>query len=232
MRPHRQSSGSRARANRFKTKYMKRMSMKSQETNRIAVAAVSFTGRRWRICCGALVVVTLTFHIINSGGQQPTPLRSVPAAAASAGYAAGELLVKVGRPGASLQMASSPHDTVGATVLRSFPAIGWDHVRLPEGMTVGQGIKAYLALTGVLAAEPNYALELAAVPNDPLFSSQWGLRQISATRAWDLTTGSSNVVVAVIDEGADYNHPDLAANMWRNPGETGLDVNGQDKATN
>ena len=62
--------------------------------------------------------------------------------------------------------------------------------------------------------------------------SQWGLRAIRAATAWDLTSGSSNVVVAIIDTGVDYNHPDLAANMWRNPGETGLDANGQDKATN
>src|SRR5262249_6486360 len=126
----------------------------------------------------------------------------------------------------------SPHDVVGAAVLRSFGAIGWEHVRLPNGMTVGKGIKAYLALPGVLAAEPNYVLEPAAIPNDPRFGSQWALRQISVTNAWDITTGSSNVVVAVIDEGVDYNHPDLAPNMWRNPGETGVDANGQDKATN
>src|SRR5262249_53282485 len=42
----------------------------------------------------------------------------------------------------------------------------------------------------------------------------------------------SNVVVAIIDTGVDYTHPDLAPNMWRNPGETGLDAQGRDKATN
>jgi hypothetical protein len=99
-------------------------------------------------------------------------------------------------------------------------------------MAVSEGIKAYLASPGVLAAEPNYALEPAAIPNDPQFYAQWGPHTIQATRAWDITKGSSNVVVAVIDSGVDYNHPDLAANMWRNPGETGLDASGRDKATN
>src|SRR5262245_3677231 len=70
------------------------------------------------------------------------------------------------------------------------------------------------------------------IPNDPQFPVQWNLSSIGAPSAWAITTGSTNVVVAVIDTGVDYNHPDLAANMWRNPGETGLDANGHDKATN
>ncbi|MBI3417855.1 MAG: S8 family serine peptidase [Verrucomicrobia bacterium] len=73
---------------------------------------------------------------------------------------------------------------------------------------------------------------VGVIPNDPRFKDQWYLKKIGATNAWATTTGSSNVVVAVIDTGVDYKHPDLAANMWRNPGETGLDANGNDKATN
>src|SRR5689334_2495718 len=67
------------------------------------------------------------------------------------------------------------------------------------------------------------------IPDDPAFSSQWNLGAISAIDAWATTTGSTNVVIAIIDNGVDYTHPDLMANMWRNPGETGLDANGNDK---
>src|SRR5258708_38453182 len=66
----------------------------------------------------------------------------------------------------------------------------------------------------------------------PKSNAQWDLKKIGMTNAWAITTGSSNVVVAIIDTGVDYNHEDLAANMWRNPGETGFDANGNDKATN
>src|SRR5258708_37538003 len=66
----------------------------------------------------------------------------------------------------------------------------------------------------------------------PKSNAQWDLKKIGMTNAWAITTGSSNVVIAILDTGVDYNHEDLAANMWRNPGETGLDANGHDKATN
>ena len=67
-------------------------------------------------------------------------------------------------------------------------------------------------------------------PNDPMFDELWGLHNtgqtggkndadIDAPEAWDITTGSKEIVVGVIDTGVDYNHEDLSANMWKNPGE-------------
>ncbi len=80
-----------------------------------------------------------------------------------------------------------------------------------------------VAAGNVAACSPNYEVRIdAAAPNDPMFSSLWGLRDgagIAAQRAWSVSTGSSDVVVAVIDTGVDYTHPDLRANMWNNPGE-------------
>ena len=130
---------------------MKGMTMKSQETNRIAVATALLTRVSSRSCCGALVAVTLAFHTIEAGGQQPPATNSPSLAASSVPYVEGELLVKLRGGEAKPKIAISPHDVMGAKVLRGFPAIGWEHVQLPEGMTVGQGIKAYLALSGVLA---------------------------------------------------------------------------------
>jgi subtilisin family serine protease len=74
----------------------------------------------------------------------------------------------------------------------------------------------------------------AVTVNDPLFAQQWGLQAessggINAGIAWNSTRECSNVVVAVIDTGIDYNHPDLKANMWINPGEiagNGIDDDG------
>jgi len=69
----------------------------------------------------------------------------------------------------------------------------------------------------------------SAVPNDPRWSQQWDKHRIGCPDAWDKTTGSSNVIVAVLDTGVDLDHPDLAANIWENLGETGaLGSNGVD----
>lgn len=69
----------------------------------------------------------------------------------------------------------------------------------------------------------------ARIPNDPLFDQQTYLNQIGAPAAWDISTGSPDVVIAVLDSGVDINHPDLAENIWTNPGEipgNGLDDDG------
>ena len=56
-------------------------------------------------------------------------------------------------------------------------------------------------------------------PNDPRFDEQFALKVIDAEEAWGVTTGSRDIVVGVIDSGADYTHPDLRSNIWLNQGE-------------
>lgn len=67
---------------------------------------------------------------------------------------------------------------------------------------------------------------------DPLIGSQWGMYDIGAREAWKINKGRGDIVVAVIDTGVDYTHEDLVGNLWRNPGETGKDSKGRNKATN
>lgn len=68
--------------------------------------------------------------------------------------------------------------------------------------------------------------------NDPAIQQAWGLKKSDAARAWEISKGSKKIIVAVIDTGADVKHEDLANNIWVNPGETGLDSKGRNKATN
>lgn len=94
--------------------------------------------------------------------------------------------------------------------------------------------------------EPNYLYHLTTIPNDTLFGNLWGLKNIGqkdsqkrigvpgidigAVEAWQISTGRSDVVVAVIDTGINYNHPDLKENIWTNQaelnGKPGVDDDG------
>ena len=68
-------------------------------------------------------------------------------------------------------------------------------------------------------AQPNYVYHLCETPNDPEFPDQYAHQLIQMEDAWDISTGSRDVVVAIIGTGTDVNHPDLKDNIWVNPGE-------------
>lgn len=80
-------------------------------------------------------------------------------------------------------------------------------------------------------------VEQRVLLNDPVMSKNWGLigtgdSSIQADKAWAITQGTREIVVAVIDTGIDVNHPDIKNNLWKNPGETGFDKTGKDRASN
>ncbi|MFV1964695.1 MAG: S8 family serine peptidase, partial [Pirellulaceae bacterium] len=128
----------------------------------------------------------------------------------------------------------------GAILLDTFEFANVAVVGLPPGADVIQSAAHWSLKAGIEFADPDYVLRADLIPNDPSFSQMYGLNNtgqtggtpdadIDAPEAWDMTTGSSNVVVAVIDSGVNYLHPDLAANMWQNPGEVpgdGIDNDG------
>ena len=70
------------------------------------------------------------------------------------------------------------------------------------------------------------------IMNDPEIYKKWGLAKSNTLDAWQLTTGSRDIVVAIVDTGIDPNHPDLRNNLWKNPGESGRDKRGRKKETN
>ncbi len=88
-----------------------------------------------------------------------------------------------------------------------------------------ESIAALNARPDVLYAEPNFYRYLMTTPNDPKFTdgTLYGLNKINAPTAWETTRGSESVVVGVVDQGIDINHPDLAANIWVNPGDSTVD---------
>ena len=151
---------------------------------------------------------------------------AAPAGAAPR-FVPGELLVRF-QGGAGAAAQADTLGAKGARIARSLPLRGLKLVRLPAGASVAEAIAAFDRDPDVLYAQPNFVYEVVKTPNDPLFGNLWALNQtsdvdIDAPEAWDVTTGSADVTVAVVDTGVDYNHPDLVANAWSNPGETPSD---------
>jgi len=119
---------------------------------------------------------------------------------------------------------------MSATPVQTFPEIGHSLVRMPVTGNVTILIDQIKSNPNVEYIEPNYIYSKFDVPNDPQFSELWGMNNtgqtggtndadLDAPEAWDMQTGSDSVLIAVIDTGVDYNHPDLAANIWTNPKE-------------
>ncbi len=154
-----------------------------------------------------------------------------------------EALVKF-RPDATPSQIQMTLLSAQAIVKSSWDELDLVHVQFPTAI----GRADTLAKTKMLHenslveyAEPNLVYHKSVIPNDPLFVSQWGLNNIAqlspypppaldpfagifdadidAPEAWDSVTGDPNTVIAIIDTGTDYSHPDLAANIWRNLNE-------------
>ena len=151
-----------------------------------------------------------------------------------AGYTPGKLLVKF-KDNVSEANVRGAHAAAGVQVHKIYEEIGVHKVNIADNAGTEETIERYLQSGLVEYAEPDYIVKALATPNDPSYSSLWGLHNtgqtggvsdadIDAPEAWSITTGSSAVVIAVIDTGVDYNHPDLAANMWTgSSGEHGYD---------
>jgi subtilisin family serine protease len=181
---------------------------------------------------GETVVATISDEGIvtrmeTGGARPPNPLRHAP----------DEVLVRL-KHGLSPEAQQRALTQVPSRVVRRFASVErLYHLKLAPGISSGEAIATLHRDRDVLYAEPNFIVQTLAVPNDPSFSAQWALRNtgqtggtpgadIGAVEAWDVTNGSPDIAVAVIDTGVDYTHPDLAANVFRNPDD--CDGNGRD----
>jgi thermitase len=130
----------------------------------------------------------------------------------------GEVLVSLQNslnPGAVIAQLEA---SVG-TVIGYIPATGTCLVRLRDDLSVAEALDRLRSLVGVRTAEPNHLVWALAMPDDPLYRSQYALKLIQADLAWQIWLPRSPVVIAIVDSGIDSNHPDLANKIYRD--ETG-----------
>jgi subtilisin family serine protease/sugar lactone lactonase YvrE len=177
---------------------------------------------------GLLIVVVLS----ALAGIAPPGAGGPPTGAAGAGALAphvpGEILIRFAAT-ASFYDQNSIRREVAGSVVRRFNG-GSEQWRLGPGLSAELAIARIGGDPRVLYVEPNYIVSTSRVPTDPEYPNLWGLHNvgqlgglpgadIDAQLAWNVSTGSRDVKVAVIDSGIDYTHPDLALNTWTNPGE-------------
>lgn len=141
-----------------------------------------------------------------------------------------EITIRTGLADAEAYAARQGFDYIRP--LRGLPGVHL--LRVPAGQDVFETVRRHGNDAEISWMEPNLVTRFQTheVPSDPLYFRQWHLHgidfagrntnaHIHVEDAWDITMGSTGIVVAVIDTGTEYTHPDLAANLWINPGEAG-----------
>jgi subtilisin family serine protease len=170
-------------------------------------------------------------------------LLTAPAAMAQTAYVEGEVIVGFRSTANDIQIAAFESRN-GLTKLKSFPHIRAANYRIAPGQTTDEAIAILSKEPIVEYAEPNWILKRQqSVPNDPKFPEQWYLSNtgqvvnglagtpgidINWLAANNLFSGSQDIVVAVIDTGVAFDHPEFVGKLWVNPDETldGIDNDG------
>ncbi|HEX8162692.1 MAG TPA: S8 family serine peptidase [Pyrinomonadaceae bacterium] len=220
---------------------------------RLARAA---SARRFTLLLSLLAVAALAPFATHGAQDAPAPRSAAKSRGKVADFVPGHVLVRFRSEAAARRVESAPGTVRGTTLLRPphgavLDGTGYEQIEARverfEGSDLVRGlrlayvepgdtlaaIEAFKSMPDVLYAEPDYVRHLANTPNDQRFPEMFGLKKINAEGAWNTTTGGgAGVVVGVVDEGVDITHPDLAANIWTNPGEiagNGVDDDGNGK---
>ena len=206
------------------------------------------------------ILATALLAAVPAAAADSSPGRGFQAhtklSVSSAQYVPHQLIVSF-RAGAGRAAMARANARVSARVTRRFPAFRMQLVTLPPGLAIRGAARAYQRDPAVAFAEPNYLRYPSALPTDALFLAQWDLNNtgqthpvfdadgnhvatpragtagadIDAPEAWGVQMGNGTIV-AVLDSGVDVSHPDLASQLWTNPGETpsdGVDNDGNGK---
>ena len=158
----------------------------------------------------------------------------------------GEYVVRLKNQSISTFSQKTLSQRLGAFVKSTIPSLNIVVVKMPVVQTTDSSVKSLNKNSLVAYSEPNYIYHANKVPNDPMYGQLWGMKNIGqkdsdgqigisgldidAEAAWDITTGNKKTLIAIIDTGIDYNHPDIKDNVWTNEaeanGQPGVDDDG------
>ncbi|MGK5087085.1 S8 family serine peptidase [Bdellovibrionota bacterium FG-2] len=203
------------------------------------------TNKSLRFIAVALATVVAAALMIphKISAVSPTPPAAAPTPTPQ--YVKGEVLVKF-KPSATLPDRHATIMLHQHALLADLPQPGWTHLKLGSDQKVEEVIAAYKNDPSVEYAQPNYIYHTTAIPNDTQYGQLWALKNTGQTvksilqegdtmysthnpgipgadinieKAWDHITDCSSVVVAVVDSGVNYNHEELASNVWNGGAE-------------
>nr|MBC7244656.1 S8 family serine peptidase [Chloroflexota bacterium] len=156
------------------------------------------------------ILVALLFPAADS--RASPVLKGIKSVDLGAPHVPGRILVKF-KSGIKDEQRRQILAEQGGALVAEIPRLGVQVVQVPAEQ-MATALARYRANSRVAYAEPDYLAYGTLTPNDPYYSSmQYGPQKIQADRAWDITTGSPTVIVAVVDSGADFQHPDLQGKL-------------------
>ncbi len=176
----------------------------------------------WTMGAGFLAAPAARAQSLAAGYGPPAPAPATPA------FLPDQILVRfrgsVGPERSERLLAGH-----GLSRIRRIKALDIHVLGLPSGLTVQRALELFKSNPDIEFAEPNYLVRLAEVNDPGMGLNQWAPQKIAAPQAWATTEGDPAVIIAVVDTGIDYRHPELSPNAWSNSGEVpanGLDDDG------
>jgi len=155
------------------------------------------------------VVALLVLVSLATGGFWPAAARGPETPPSE--FKAGEVLVRF-KDGVPADMAAAALDRLHATRIRTLYHSDVELWQVPAGSEPA-AVRQLNADSLVEYAEPNYVYRAVGAPNDPHFNKQWAHARIQSEAAWNISTGSTSITIAIIDTGIDEGHPDLASKI-------------------
>jgi thermitase len=160
------------------------------------------------VVCWLIAIAWLGAPMRPAAGRLP----QTPLPGSGSHFVPGEILIKLRGGTAQPQAAARALAAPELAMAEAVPDLGLLKLNVAVGSELSRA-QEFRARPGVEFAEPDYIVHALEVPNDPDFSLQWGLSMINAPAAWDVTHGSSAVIIAIVDSGIDGRHPDLSSKM-------------------
>ncbi len=156
------------------------------------------------------IVIAIILFLTSAAGTLAGPGKAAPSVRDGEPYyeyVQTDVLVKFKAPTAAAEI-SALAEQIGSRVVHWSDLLDYYRIEIPVTMTTADAVLFFRASPLVVWANFNYIAHASFTPNDPYYQYQWHYPRINLPLAWDITRGSANVIVAVADQGWQFNHED------------------------